>query len=307
MKLSTKRWVCSIMIALMTLANCSKKVTQPPEPLPVYPIVDNEPAWSPDGQTIAYWHSGITQVYEGGRADGNPDSAGIWLINLQTQERKLLIRGGNLPDWSPVGEWLVFSFNAQIYKIKSNGDSLTQLTSEGRFFDPAWSRDGSLVAIDNRIAYHDTVGIWLINPVHLNSLRYFTYGGMPDWTPDMPKMKVIYGAAGIWAETIDHSLKVQISSKTCGNLAVSHDGTKIAFGSQTDGGLPQIWVMNSDGNNLRQLTTEVGISPSWSPDGRKIVYCRYNALEFSKKNGCLWIINDIDNPDDQTQLTFWGK
>ncbi len=55
----------------------------------------------------------------------------------------------------------------------------------------------------------------------------------------------------------------------------SPDGKLIAFTGST-GGLPQIFVMNADGSDQRQLTqdtTPTGAGyPTWSPDGKKIIY-----------------------------------
>jgi Tol biopolymer transport system component len=50
----------------------------------------------------------------------------------------------------------------------------------------------------------------------------------------------------------------------------SPDGVRVVF--TIDG---QIWVMNADGSAQRQLTNQAGFQnqqPSWSPDGRKIVF-----------------------------------
>ncbi len=59
----------------------------------------------------------------------------------------------------------------------------------------------------------------------------------------------------------------------CGAPALSPDGTKIAFVS-TKSGYPDIWVMNSDGCGLMNLTNSSvrESSPSWSPDGTKIAF-----------------------------------
>lgn len=53
----------------------------------------------------------------------------------------------------------------------------------------------------------------------------------------------------------------------------SPTGAQIAFVSDRSGS-PQIWIMDSDGSNVRRLTQEGGHcdSPDWSPDGRFIVY-----------------------------------
>ncbi len=44
---------------------------------------------------------------------------------------------------SPDGEWIVFEEGAHIYRIKVNGDSLAQLTFQGRNFSPPGDLMGS--------------------------------------------------------------------------------------------------------------------------------------------------------------------
>lgn len=53
----------------------------------------------------------------------------------------------------------------------------------------------------------------------------------------------------------------------------SPDGSKIAFQSNRSGDM-EIFVMNTDGSNLQQLTHSGGFDggPIWSPDGKKIVF-----------------------------------
>ncbi len=54
----------------------------------------------------------------------------------------------------------------------------------------------------------------------------------------------------------------------------SPDGTKIAFDYSSDGVYSNIYVINSDGTNLTQLTHNTAISgiPKWSPDGTHIAF-----------------------------------
>jgi Tol biopolymer transport system component len=82
----------------------------------------------------------------------------------------------------------------------------------------------------------------------------------------------------------------------------SPDGTKITY-SSTASGYAEIWVMNNDGSDKKQLTfpndpyAPDANNPRWSPDGGKIVYFG----GFAREGGYIFTIN----PDgsDRTQLT----
>jgi len=55
--------------------------------------------------------------------------------------------------------------------------------------------------------------------------------------------------------------------------AWSPDGMKVAFTSNRDG-MNEIYVMDSNGSNVKRLTNNMGedANPSWSPDGRRILF-----------------------------------
>ena len=56
--------------------------------------------------------------------------------------------------------------------------------------------------------------------------------------------------------------------------AWSPDGTQIAFTSSRDGGAAEIYVMNTDGTNVRRLTNHpaIDVTPTWSPTGTQIAF-----------------------------------
>ncbi len=71
----------------------------------------------------------------------------------------------------------------------------------------------------------------------------------------------------------------------------SPDGTRIAFTSDRGGG-DNIWVMNVDGSDKRQVTKEdfrLLNQPAWSPDGRFIAAKKHFTTERSAGTGEIWL------------------
>ncbi|MBE7474467.1 MAG: hypothetical protein DPW09_18480 [Anaerolineae bacterium] len=92
--------------------------------------------------------------------------------------------------------------------------------------------------------------------------------------------------------------------------AWSPTSDKIAF-TATESGNDEIWVINTDGTQVQQLTRntwEWDKSPSWSPDGKQIVF-----MSNRTGNQQLWIMNaDGSDPkllfgwDNWTPYNDWG-
>ena len=71
----------------------------------------------------------------------------------------------------------------------------------------------------------------------------------------------------------------------------SPDGRRIAFTSDRGGG-DNIWIMNRDGSDKKQVTKEdfrLLNQPSWSPDGRYIVAKKHFTTERSLGTGEVWL------------------
>jgi len=269
----------------------------------------NSPIWHPSGKFIGFNHTPLVSIsYPQGQGrigeqHFNRDSTGFWLINPDGSNMHRIFPYTLLtPSWSPDGQWIAFVAGAQIYKMKFTGTTfdtttIVQLTFEGRNFFPAWSPDGKWIAYSNTIG--DTIGVW-ISPTDGSMMRnYFTFGAQPYWSKDGESL--FYGNRGIWIEKLDHSYKIQIYSDSVnrlGGLNISPDEIKIAFWSNSN-----IWIMDSTGGNIRQLTTQ-GVDPSfsWSPDGSSIVYTDYRPNDWMYNNGTLWILNP--NTGEKKQLTF---
>ena len=95
----------------------------------------DEPAWSPDGSSIAFRKAG----------------AGIFVLELSSGETRNVTDDGWAPSWSPDGRWIVFIRTVEweeshVWRIPAAGGEATQLTLD-RFFrtTPTWSPDGTRI------------------------------------------------------------------------------------------------------------------------------------------------------------------
>jgi Tol biopolymer transport system component len=97
--------------------------------------------------------------------------------------------------------------------------------------------------------------------------------------------------------------------------AWSPDGTQIAFNSDREG-IPQVYVMNADGTDLRRLSDVWGEYPAWSPDGDRIAFESYvgGTTAFGDPNYDVFVMNAdgsgvanlTDDPDSDDGYPTWS-
>jgi Tol biopolymer transport system component/preprotein translocase subunit YajC len=133
--------------------------------------------------------------------------------------------------------------NIEIYVMNPDGSNQTRLTSSPEYdHSPAWSPDGRKIAFVSLRDGNDDIYVMNADGSAVTNLTNTTF------TEDNP----ISNAGPAW----------------------SPDGTRIAFSSRRDQGNGGIWVMNSDGTDPTQITSEGETAPAWSPDGQKLAFKR---------------------------------
>ncbi|GIV79421.1 MAG: hypothetical protein KatS3mg050_3815 [Litorilinea sp.] len=180
-----------------------------------------EPAFSPDGQQIAF-------TYYATEPNG-PDNTQIYLMNADgSNKRPLMENQPNLnwrPAWSPDGQQLLFISNRdgnfEIYKVNVDGTGLVNLTnSPSNDHDPDWSPDGSKIVFVSDRDY-GVRAIYTMNP-------------------DGSDVQEIVGPECL-----------------CSYPRWSPDGSQILYASKHDTTW-DLFVMNPDGSGIRQITSGSG-------------------------------------------------
>jgi eukaryotic-like serine/threonine-protein kinase len=93
---------------------------------------ESRPAISPDGRSVAYTHGDSIVVRDLGRLEA---------VTIAGTE------GGTVPTWSPDGQWIAFSADSKLWKVRLDGGGKTLLASvaPSRAGDAAWLPDGRIV------------------------------------------------------------------------------------------------------------------------------------------------------------------
>jgi Tol biopolymer transport system component len=207
-------------------------------------VVDEGPAWSPDGHKIAWasWRDGTGDVFVM-NADGS---------DQQNLTRRPGNQGG--PQWSPDGRAILFTavppgqplsptlwpHRGDVYVMNADGSgqrNLTHTRGSGEI-DPSWSPDGQNIVFGRQLSQQFGGGVRIM-------VMKADGRGKRQVTPKFARSGD-RGITGIW----------------------SPDGRRIALDEDD-----AIYVVNADGSGLTRLAHNAAFQ-DWSPDGRKLIFVR---------------------------------
>ncbi len=160
------------------------------------PADEIHPSWSPDGKRLVY----SSRPAQGGQWE-------LWLSDAEAAGRRKFVGYGLFPEWSPVGEKILFQRARERGSHMFSIWTMTLVNGEPRFPTevaasathaytlPAWSRDGRYIAFTSIAAFdedgHEADGsvsdIWMMEENGRGKVRVtdgFTANYGPAFAPD---------------------------------------------------------------------------------------------------------------------------
>jgi eukaryotic-like serine/threonine-protein kinase len=207
------------------------------------PEADRAPAFSPDGQRIAF--------------RSERDGGGIFVMGSTGESVKRLTDFGFDPAWSPDGKQVVFSDHevgspwsrtgpARLWLASSLGGEVRQLTHRGDAVQPRWSPDGKRIAFWGLKEDGGQRDIWTIpseasgEPARVAVTTDTPMDWNPVWSPDGRYLYLSSdrgGAMNLWRVGIDEASgrtrgepePVTTPSRTSGSISFSRDGKLMMY------------------------------------------------------------------------------
>jgi TolB protein len=222
-----------------------------------------DPAWSPDGTTIAFAskRSGSLDLYA-----MSADGSGTRRLTSTKEDE-------GQPTWSPDGDRIAFARGAssRIFVMGADGSGAHRLTDgEADESEPAWSPDGRWIAYVRREAGSSIRELWLVRPDGSQPRQLTKLGGVaqaPAWSPDGRRIVFSANATGkgfdIYTIGVDgQNAKVMTSRDDSFEPAWSPDGKTIAYSA---GGA--VFLIDVANGEERMLTDPENndSSPAWVP------------------------------------------
>lgn len=224
------------------------------------------PAWSPDGQNLAY------VSFEGG-------TSAVYVQRLSSGERRRVsARSGvnGAPAWSPDGSRLALTLsrdgNLDIYVLELSTQGLTRITTDEAIdTEAAWAPDGrTLYFTSDRAGNAQVYRVSVDDRSDVQRVTYTNgYNARPRVSPDGQSLAMV---------TLDRGYRIAVMDLKARTLRVLSDGPQDEAPSYAPNGAMLVYstdargarvlgLVSADGASKERLASERGNvrEPAWSP------------------------------------------
>jgi Tol biopolymer transport system component len=238
------------------------------------------PAWSPDGERIAY------QSERSGQWD-------LWIVSAGGGEPKPLTNDDEIdyqPAWSPDGRSIAYvtATGAASYELRvipaDGGEFQALLTGNAGFLDPAWSADGRwLYFASDRAATPGSMSLWRLpfppgEDAHPQRVTLGPGDVGPETARDGRRLaySAVHFAPDVWELTLEGRQLRQVTEavSTDDYPDLAPDGRTLLLASGRAGDSLAVWTLDLETREMRQRVQGGAFMTGarWSPDGRRFAY-----------------------------------
>jgi Tol biopolymer transport system component len=231
-------------------------------------------------------------AFSGWRFNCQPTNASAAQVSVRAgdvSEAHLDIACSQAPPAGP-GRELVFATRrdgvGELYLVNDNGAGLIRLMTDRTDLEPAWSPDGSRIALRSNLPGSTGPGtngeILLMNPDG-SGLTNITndpeaFDIMPAWAPGgeqlvYARITLATGATELYTINADGTARTRVTDGWHPHWAP--DASRIVFVDTVGPNRSDLYLVHPDGSNRVNLLSTPGVTeeePVWSPDGSKIAF-----------------------------------